>query len=92
MASGNQTNSGTWADFPQAPRNSNRASAVSHASPGPPPACTVPMISPISRVPKAANSPAMPSRNPASPMRLTMNAFLPASDALCLWNQKPISR
>ena len=28
-----------------------------------------------------------PSTKPQSPMRLTMNAFLPASDALCFWYQ-----
>ncbi len=30
--------------------------------------------------------------NPKSPMRLTTNAFLPASAALFLWYQNPISR
>ncbi len=30
--------------------------------------------------------------NPQSPMRLVMNAFLPASAALFFWYQKPISR
>ena len=30
--------------------------------------------------------------NPKSPIRLTMNAFFPASDALFFWYQKPISR
>ena len=30
--------------------------------------------------------------NPKSPMRLTTNAFLPASAALFLWYQKPMSR
>ncbi len=30
--------------------------------------------------------------NPKSPMRLTTNAFLPASAADCFLNQKPISR
>ena len=34
----------------------------------------------------------IPSRKPASPMRLTMKAFLPASDALCFSNQNPMSR
>ena len=30
--------------------------------------------------------------NPQSPIRLTMNAFLPASEADFFWYQKPISR
>src|SRR5574341_1609884 len=33
-----------------------------------------------------------PSRNPASPIRLTTKAFLPASDADCFWYQKPMSK
>jgi hypothetical protein len=45
-----------------------------------------------SRLPKVMKMRNMPSTNPASPMRLTMKAFLPASAALCLWNQKPMSR
>ena len=38
------------------------------------------------------NSSSTPSTNPKSPIRLTMNAFLPASEADFLTNQKPISR
>ena len=34
----------------------------------------------------------MPRMKPKSPMRLTMNAFLPASAADGFVNQKPISR
>src|SRR4029079_15834835 len=45
-----------------------------------------------SSVPNVANNASMPSMNPKSPMRLTMNAFLPASAADCFVNQNPISR
>ncbi len=45
-----------------------------------------------SRVPKVTKIRNIPARNPASPIRLTMKAFLPASEALCLWNQNPMSR
>ena len=42
--------------------------------------------------PKVWKTRNIPSRKPASPIRLTMKAFLPASAALCLSNQKPMSR
>ncbi len=45
-----------------------------------------------SSVPKVAKIASMPSMKPKSPMRLTRNAFLPASAAVCLRNQNPISR
>src|SRR4029077_2358212 len=45
-----------------------------------------------SSVPKVTNSSSMPRMKPKSPMRLTTNAFLPASAADCFLNQKPISR
>ncbi len=34
----------------------------------------------------------MPRISPTSPMRLTMKAFFPASDALFFLNQNPMSR
>ena len=34
----------------------------------------------------------MATRNPKSPIRLTMKAFLPASALICSVNQNPISR
>ena len=40
-----------------------------------------------SSVPKVKNTRKTPSTKPQSPTRLTMNAFFPASDALCLWYQ-----
>ena len=45
-----------------------------------------------SSVPNRTNAASMPRTKPKSPMRLTMNAFLPASAADCLRNQKPIRR
>ena len=45
-----------------------------------------------SSVPNVTKTRNIPARKPTSPMRLTMNAFLPASEALCLWNQKPMRR
>ncbi len=46
----------------------------------------------MSSVPRACQSTNMPSRKPASPMRLTMNAFLPAAAFSGSSNQNPISR
>ena len=40
-----------------------------------------------SSVPNVKNTRKMPRMKPQSPMRLTMNAFLPASDALCFLYQ-----
>ena len=45
-----------------------------------------------SRLPKVVKIRNIPSRKPASPIRFTMKAFLPASLALCFSNQKPMSR
>jgi hypothetical protein len=45
-----------------------------------------------SRLPKWLQTRNMPSRNPKSPTRLTMKAFLPASDADFFVNQKPMRR
>ena len=46
----------------------------------------------MSSVPTVCQSRNMPSRKPASPMRLTMNAFLPAAAFSGSSNQNPISR
>ena len=43
------------------------------------------------RVPVFTKIAMMPSANPTSPTRLTMNAFLAASAADRLWYQNPIS-
>ena len=89
MASGSQVWSGSWADFPQAPRNRSRAIAVA-----------VPTVSSSARgktsmytsVPRLDQSSMMPSPKPKSPTRLTMNAFLPALAAESLRYQKPMRR
>src|SRR5580765_7133864 len=93
IASGSQTYSGICADFPVAPRNSSSVMPVSApnvASGGS--ADTRTAICWKSRVPKILNSQNIPSTNPKSPIRLTTNAFLPASAAEGLVNQNPISR
>jgi hypothetical protein len=53
---------------------------------------TWPAIAWKSNVPNNPNNANIPSRNAKSPTRLTMNAFLPASPADFLVNQKPMSR
>ncbi len=45
-----------------------------------------------SSVPKIRKTSSIPRRNPKSPIRFTMNAFLPASAADRFRNQNPISR
>ena len=57
--------------------------------------CALASAGPISvnrMVPSSAEVRKIPSKNPASPTRLTMNAFFPASDADFFLNQNPISR
>src|SRR5208283_2567252 len=86
IASGSQTYNGNCADLPQAPTNSSKQAAVIHGSPMrkfPPRAiaftcvyCTEPKYQAIMN---------MPSRKPASPTRLTMNALLAAVEAECRW-------
>ena len=72
MASGSQLNSGIWADFPVAARNSSSTAAVAV----PPPRCEswpkIPPPGPLSywTVPVFSKIKKMASRNPASPMRL----------------------
>ncbi len=84
MASGSQTYSGNCADLPVAPRNRSSVSPVRR------PKCASTGNSATARatpwkssVPNVAKRPAMPRMNPKSPMRLTTNAFLPASAADC---------
>src|SRR5262245_66323932 len=93
MASGSQTYSGIWADLPAAPMKSSSVmtdsvpNVVSGAI-----ADTARAISWKSIVPNWTNASSTPSTNPKSPIRLTMNAFLPASDADFFSYQNPISR
>src|SRR6266436_5951977 len=84
MASGNQTYNGSCADFPQAPMKSNKEATVSvlncHiGSCGHKSALSKSFTK--SRVSNLLKSKNIPSMNPKSPMRLTMNAFFPASAA-----------
>src|SRR3954466_4329000 len=93
IASGSQTYSGICADLPVAPMNSSSViqETVPNASSGLTPDAAR-ATSWKSTLPKRTNSSRTPSTNPKSPMRLTMKAFLPASEADFFWYQKPISR
>ena len=93
MASGSQTCSGNCALLPIAPQKISRPAAVASA----PSACGLAAraFSMLVEVQRAEASPRpvrMPSRKPKSPRRLVMKAFLPASAAAGLSNQKPMSR
>ncbi len=94
MASGSQTWSGSCALLPAAPTNSSRPMSVSAPSQAVSTGSSAADAATVrkSSVPKLTNTRNIPSRNPASPTRLTMNAFLPASVALGRSNQNPISR
>ena len=83
IASGSQTYSGICALLPVAPMNSSRQ--ISEITPN----CISTGIAAAafatsrkSSVPNVKKIRKTPRTNPQSPMRLTMNAFLPASDAL----------
>ena len=90
IASSSQDCSGTWADLPHAPSSSSSPSAVAT----PLPARTRPSrTTPVNdTVPNSANISMIASDSPASPTRLTMNAFLAATAAEGLYCQNPISR
>ena len=82
IASGNHTYSGIWADLPVAPMNSSSAMAATTPKPRSTGSCAMAAFSSLkSTVPNAVNASSTPRMNATSPMRLTMNAFLPASDA-----------
>ena len=89
MASGSQTYSGICADLPVAPMKSSsviRDSVPNAAlSTGIAPAASA--TARKSRVPNTEKMRNIPTMKPQSPIRLTMNAFLPASDALFFWYQ-----
>src|SRR4030095_10761493 len=89
MASGSQVCRGSCADLPQAPMNSSSAIPVAVAGGS----VAAPLNTAAkSRVPSATHSHMIPSPNPKSPTRLTMNAFLRAGTAAGRVYQKPISR
>src|SRR5439155_1624238 len=93
IASGSHTYSGIWADLPVAPTN-NRSAIVETV----PNVVSLPYgtraraISRKSSVPKWTKASSTPRMKPKSPMRLTMNAFLPASEAVFFSYQNPINR
>ncbi len=89
IASSSQDCSGTCADFPHAPSSSRSPSAV--ATPLPPER-TEPNTPVNDTVPNSANIRKMARVSPASPTRLTMNAFFAATAAEFLNCQNPISR
>ena len=83
---------GIWADLPVQPRNRKRVIAVTTAPPGTrAPGALAKTVSKSSD-PKRVKMRNIATRNPKSPMRLTMNAFLPASALTLSLNQKPMSR
>ena len=94
IASGSQTNNGICADLPVAPTNSSRHAAESVANV----VVSTGMCATASRTTAKSTEPVVvktsstPSRNPQSPMRLTMKAFRPAFDALSFRYRSPISR
>src|SRR5258707_6488726 len=93
IASGSQTYKGICADLPVAPTKSSSVisditpKVVSGATPD-----TARAISWKSSVPNRTNARNTPRMNPKSPMRLTMNAFLPASAADFFSYQNPMRR
>ena len=91
IASGNQTCSGICADLPVAPTKSSSPTRLADTA-----GATGPLNAAFtaskSSVPSAWKIRNMPSRKPASPTRLVMNAFLPAAALAGSSNQNPISR
>src|SRR5664279_6361283 len=86
IASGNHTYNGNCADLPQAPTNRNRHAAVIQWSPIRNfPLRAISFTCVYCTEPKYHAMVNSPSRNPASPMRLTMNALLAAVEAECRW-------
>ncbi len=92
MASGSQIYRGIWADLPVQPRNRKRVIAVAAAPPGRKAAGALVKTVSKSSDPRCVKMRNIATRNPKSPIRLTMNAFLPASALICSLNQKPMSR
>src|SRR5271157_68507 len=84
IASGSQTYNGNCADLPQAPMKRNRHAAVIHGSPIRKfPLLAIAFTCVYCTEPKYQAIVNNPSRNPASPMRFTMNALLAAVEAEC---------
>ena len=92
MASGSQEWSGSWADFPVAPRKNARAMTVSVRGSV---AWTSPTFSNTSwkaTEPKVRKVRIMPTVKPQSPMRFMTKAFFAATYGSGRSNQKPMSR
>ena len=92
MASGSHVYSGICADLPIAPTNNARVISVMAVPPivnarG---ACSNTSMN--DSVPTAWKIMNIASRNPTSPMRFMMKAFLPALAKASFSNQNPISR
>jgi hypothetical protein len=84
IASGSHVCNGTWADLPTAPRNSPRPSSThsSWLNSCGWPCDSFSFNSEMFSVPKVVKAMAMPTRNPASPTRLTTNALFAAVPAV----------
>ena len=85
IASGSHTCSGSCADLPVAPTKSSSVAIVITPMPSVSGArLAASAATPWkSKVPKVTKIRSIPRMNPKSPMRLTTNAFLPASEADC---------
>ena len=92
IASGSHVYRGICADFPVAPRKRSSAIAVAMALPGANFSGATEKTSLKSSVPRVVKSKKIAIANPKSPIRLTIKAFLPASEADFFSNQKPINR
>jgi hypothetical protein len=100
IESGSQTCNGTCADLPIAPMNKQMQITVAacQATPGSSSNVLLAILSVWAKIseycaePVRWMMPAMPSRKPKSPTRLTRNAFMFAKIADGLVYQKPISR
>ena len=92
MASGSQTCSGNCALLPIAPQKISKPAVVASAPKAWGLAVSALSIRSNLREPKVAQTVRMPSKNPKSPRRVVMKAFLPASAAAGRSNQKPMSK
>ena len=84
IASGSQTYNGICADLPVAPTNSRMqtSESVPKAAVSTGSAAAASATARKSSVPKVKKTSSIPRMKPKSPIRLTRNAFFPASDAL----------
>src|SRR5512140_179744 len=91
IASGSQTYNGSCADVPVAPTKRSNVIAVTVAGERcDAAAATSVKLSECIPGPRFQKSKKMPSKKPASPIRLTTKAFFPALALLSTGNQKPI--